>query len=82
MDIVEILMCNKSSIRLLQGEMMKHCIVCKKESDPLIPINVRKEGAIVIRKFVHAECYSNNEEWVRKQVHGKNPKFFVMGSKL
>jgi len=66
---------------------MKHCIVCKKESEPLIPINVRlpynyregTQGKIVIQAFVHAECYANNEEWVRKQVHGKNPKFFVMG---
>jgi hypothetical protein len=75
-------MWDKPSIVVIRSEVMKHCIVCKKETEPLIPINVRKEGQIVIRKFVHAECYSNNEEWVRKQVHGKNPKFFVMGQKL
>ena len=68
---------------------MKHCIVCKKESEPLIPINVRlpynfHEGMckLIMQYFVHAECYTNNEEWVKKQVHGKNPKFFVMGQKL
>ncbi len=59
---------------------MNECIVCKKTTEPLIPINVRdKRGIIRVRKFVHAECYSNNEEWVRKQVHGKNPKYFVGG---
>jgi hypothetical protein len=62
---------------------MNHCIVCKKETEPLVLINVRnKEGRILIQKHVHPECYANNEEWVRKQVHGKNPKYFVMGQKL
>ena len=62
---------------------MKHCIVCKKETEPLVLINVRnKDQIIVIQKHVHAECYANNEEWVKKQVHGKNPKYFVMGQKL
>lgn len=67
----------------IEGKTMKdlraRCIVCKKDVQPLIPINVRKNGVLVIRKYVHAECYANNEEWVKKQVHGKNPKFFVMG---
>ena len=61
---------------------MKHCIVCKKESEPLIPINVRDKGKLVMQHFVHPECYANNEEWVKKQVHGKNPKYFVMGQKV
>ncbi len=60
---------------------MSHCIVCKKDTEPLIPINVRKDGQIILRRHVHAECYSNNEEWVKKQVHGKNPKYFVGGFK-
>ena len=62
--------------------MKARCIVCKKDTQPLIPINVSKNGILVIREHVHAECYSNNEEWVKKQVHGKNPKFFVMGQKV
>jgi hypothetical protein len=59
------------------------CIVCKKNSPPLIPINVREKstGIIKIRKYVHADCYANNEAWVKKQVFGRNPKFFVMGYK-
>jgi hypothetical protein len=58
-----------------------YCIVCKKQSEPLIPINVRDKGKLVTRRFVHAECFSNNEEWVKKQVQGKNPRIFVMGVK-
>jgi len=59
---------------------MRECIVCRKVDEPLIPINVRdKQGVIKLQKFVHAECYSNNEDWVRRQVHGKNPKYFVGG---
>jgi len=61
---------------------MAHCIVCKKEDptlETLIPINVRQDGKVIIRRYVHAHCYAGNEEWIKKQVHGKNPKIFVFG---
>jgi hypothetical protein len=55
------------------------CIVCNKTNDPLIPINVRHEGRLLFVKHVHPGCYEQNKEWVKKKVHGKNPKYFVMG---
>ena len=61
--------------------MNPKCIKCGKGEPGLIVINVRdKLGWIQVQKHVHGPCYHEDPEWVKKQVHGINPRFHFINT--
>jgi hypothetical protein len=59
------------------------CLVCGKKDFPenlvLVRVRDKKTGNIRDMKHVHGACWDEHKQWVQNQMHGKNPKYFVMG---